>query len=334
MIYTKLTKIAMRIAFDAHKDQTDKSGLPYIFHPFHLAAQMTDEESTCAALLHDVVEDTSITFEDMMVKGIPPTVIEILRLLTHDDGTTYMDYIQKILLSENEKAIAVKLADLRHNSDISRLEFVDDNVKSRIEKYKTAITILERCYSNAQRIYIVKEVTTGAFSYSMLIDNDVCYRVDGNTLGYYPFPDPIKTYDVVNKKNYSTPINPAYKNITIVPGLKLVYPVYDEKSSTLLAKMVRTYRDSVFSYYDEYCILGDPNITLKMHIETNPSAKGNPDIVTPPQSNNIAVGIYVDYSFIYDPMSLIEKRYIVNISENHLQWLPHIFHAFYLKHTI
>lgn len=63
MIYTKLTKLAMQISFDAHKDQKDKSGLPYIFHPFHLAEQMADEVTTCVALLHDVVEDTDITFE-------------------------------------------------------------------------------------------------------------------------------------------------------------------------------------------------------------------------------------------------------------------------------
>ena len=62
MIYTALTKKAMRIAFDAHKEQTDKTGLPYIFHPFHLAEQMLDEVSTCAALLHDVIEDSSMTF--------------------------------------------------------------------------------------------------------------------------------------------------------------------------------------------------------------------------------------------------------------------------------
>jgi len=71
MIYTDLTKTAMRIAFDAHKDQVDKSGLPYIFHPFHLAEQMTDEVSVCAALLHDVVEDSSLSFDDLVSQGIP-----------------------------------------------------------------------------------------------------------------------------------------------------------------------------------------------------------------------------------------------------------------------
>lgn len=70
MIYTEMTKKAMRIAFDAHKEQVDKTGLPYIFHPFHLAEQMTDEISVCAALLHDVVEDTELSFEALATQGI------------------------------------------------------------------------------------------------------------------------------------------------------------------------------------------------------------------------------------------------------------------------
>ena len=58
MIYTKMTKVALRLCFEAHKDQDDKSGMPYVFHPFHLAEQMTDEATTVVALLHDVVEDS------------------------------------------------------------------------------------------------------------------------------------------------------------------------------------------------------------------------------------------------------------------------------------
>ena len=65
MLYTKLTKKAMQIAFEAHKDQTDKSGLPYLYHPIHLAEQMTEENAVCVALLHDVVEDTDVTFEEL-----------------------------------------------------------------------------------------------------------------------------------------------------------------------------------------------------------------------------------------------------------------------------
>jgi len=144
MIYTSQTKKAMRIAFDAHKEQTDKTGLPYIFHPFHLAEQMADEVSVCVALLHDVVEDTAVTFEDMAAQGISSDAIDALKLLAHDDGVLYFDYVQKIKDSKNQTAIAVKLADLRHNSDATRVDAVDEKMAARWEKYRVAIGILER----------------------------------------------------------------------------------------------------------------------------------------------------------------------------------------------
>ena len=75
MIYTEMTKKAMMIAFQAHKNQTDKSGMPYIYHPIHLAEQMIDEESTCVALLHDVVEDTDWTFEELAEQGFDGRII-------------------------------------------------------------------------------------------------------------------------------------------------------------------------------------------------------------------------------------------------------------------
>lgn len=143
MIYTDMTKRAMRIAFDAHKDQLDKAGLPYIFHPFHLAEQMRDETSVCVALLHDVAEDTSVSFEDMESQGISCRVIDALKILTHDSSVSYTDYIQKVKDSGNKVAIAVKLADLRHNSDTSRLSIVDEKAVARLKKYKVAIDILE-----------------------------------------------------------------------------------------------------------------------------------------------------------------------------------------------
>lgn len=140
MIYTTLTKKTIRIAFDAHKDQTDKTGLPYIHHPFHLAEQMTDEYSTCVALLHDVVEDTDITFEQLEAEGFPPEVMDSLRLMTHDESVSYMDYVST--LKPNPIARAVKLADLAHNSDMTRLDTVDEWSLRRAEKYRKAIELL------------------------------------------------------------------------------------------------------------------------------------------------------------------------------------------------
>ncbi len=141
MIYTDLTKKALKLCFAAHKYQLDKSGMPYVFHPFHLAEQMTDEETTVVALLHDVVEDTSYAIEDLREMGFPEPVLEAIRLMTHDDGESYLDYVAR--LKANPIARAVKLADLQHNSDLTRLDTVDERALARVEKYKKAIALLE-----------------------------------------------------------------------------------------------------------------------------------------------------------------------------------------------
>lgn len=117
MLYTPLTGKAMQIAYAAHHGQVDKGGLPYIFHPCHLAEQMEDEISCCAALLHDVVEDTSVTLEEL-AKEFPQEVIEVLRLLTHEESVPYLDYVRAI--RANPIAVKIKLADIAHNSDQSR----------------------------------------------------------------------------------------------------------------------------------------------------------------------------------------------------------------------
>ncbi len=140
MIYTPLTKKALKLCFEAHKDQTDKTGLPYVFHPFHLAEQMTDEYTTVTALLHDVVEDTDYTLNDLQEMGYPDEVIQALSLLTHDDGSEYMDYVKR--LKNNPIARAVKLADLKHNSDLSRYDTIDNQAIKRTAKYQQAIEIL------------------------------------------------------------------------------------------------------------------------------------------------------------------------------------------------
>ena len=103
MIYTKLTKKALKLCFEKHKDQVDKTDLPYVFHPFHLAEQMDDEVSTICALLHDVVEDTNTTFEDLENLGFPEEVIDVLKLLTHSENVPYMDL--DALFLEYEKQI-------------------------------------------------------------------------------------------------------------------------------------------------------------------------------------------------------------------------------------
>ena len=142
MVYTPLTMKAMQIAYAAHHGQVDKAGMPYVFHPIHLAEQMEDEISCCVALLHDTVEDTDITFEELE-KEFPQSVMEPLRLLTHPKEVPYFDYVRGI--RENPVAVKVKLADIAHNSDQTRLSgcgMSEEGMAYFRDKYTKAKAIL------------------------------------------------------------------------------------------------------------------------------------------------------------------------------------------------
>lgn len=141
MIYTELSKKAMMIAYHAHKDQFDKGGMPYIFHPLHLAEQMDTEYAVVTALLHDVIEDSDISLEDLKAQGFPNPILEALSLLTHERHVPYLEYIQR--LKENELARKIKLADLVHNSDVTRLFCMDEKSRQRLERYQRAILLLK-----------------------------------------------------------------------------------------------------------------------------------------------------------------------------------------------
>ena len=140
MIYTDLTKKAMKLCFAAHKDQFDKSGIPYVFHPIHLAEQMSTEETTVVALLHDVIEDTDYTIENLTDMGFKKEITDAIGLMTHAAGVDYFEYVAAI--KNNPIARAVKLADLNHNSNLSRLDVVDEKALKRREKYLKAIKML------------------------------------------------------------------------------------------------------------------------------------------------------------------------------------------------
>lgn len=142
MIYTPLTIKAMQLAYHAHHGQVDKAGVPYIFHPLHLAEAMEDEISCCAALLHDTVEDTDVTLEQL-AREFPAEVVEAVRLLTHDPGTDYFAYVRAI--RGNPIAMKVKIADLAHNSDETRFAGVsvpEERIGYFRDKYAKARTIL------------------------------------------------------------------------------------------------------------------------------------------------------------------------------------------------
>jgi (p)ppGpp synthase/HD superfamily hydrolase len=140
MIYTEKVKLACHIMFETHKDDKDKGGYPYVFHPFYLATQMDDEESTCVALLHDVIEDHRdlYSIDDLEKLGFGDRIIEAIRLLTHSKDVPYLDYIAKI--KNNSIAKKVKIADLKHNLDSTRL---GGTLSPKSDIYSIALKLLE-----------------------------------------------------------------------------------------------------------------------------------------------------------------------------------------------
>lgn len=134
---------AYETASKAHQGQVDKAGVEYFNHPLTVAANVGENPSAIiVALLHDVAEDTPLTLEDL-AREIPLTADEAqaLKLLTHDDDTPYLDYVKRI--KANDLARGVKVADLKHNSDLSRIDNPTPKDLARVEKYTTALDILK-----------------------------------------------------------------------------------------------------------------------------------------------------------------------------------------------
>lgn len=96
MLYTPITKRALWFCMEAHAGQRDKAGLPYANHPLHLAEQMSTEDETCAALLHDVMEDCGATADDLRALGVSSAAVRAVELLTHRDGVPYLDYVRAL----------------------------------------------------------------------------------------------------------------------------------------------------------------------------------------------------------------------------------------------
>ena len=124
------------IATNAHAGQFDKGGAPYILHPLKVMHYLKtdDEELRCIALGHDLIEDTSVTYEDLSAAGISYRVQSAIRILTKQPGQTFEEY--KKLIFTSHDAMLVKLCDLRHNSDIRRLKSVTEKDIQRIAKYQ------------------------------------------------------------------------------------------------------------------------------------------------------------------------------------------------------
>lgn len=137
-----MVKKAMIISYNAHNGTFDKSGMPYVFHPAHVAESMTDEDSICAAFMHDIVEDTDYTLEDIKKEGFNDNVVNAIDAITRRAGEDYFDYIRRVKL--NPIAKKIKLADIEHNSNESRMRMLDESTANSLkQKYEKAKEILE-----------------------------------------------------------------------------------------------------------------------------------------------------------------------------------------------
>lgn len=138
---------AIIIAAEAHSGQLDKSGKPYILHPlrvmFNVEGGITEQ---CTAVLHDVIEDTSVTLDDLKEQGFSDDILAALTLLTRTPNEDYMEYIYRLKI--NSIAKAVKLADLKDNMDMTRISSPTEKDFLRLEKYKKAKALLMNQWDN------------------------------------------------------------------------------------------------------------------------------------------------------------------------------------------
>jgi guanosine-3',5'-bis(diphosphate) 3'-pyrophosphohydrolase len=139
---------AIEIAARAHAGQVDKGGAPYILHPLRLMMSVTDPEQRMAAVLHDVVEDTAITPDDLRREGFSETIVSAVLALTKQEGETRMDAARR--LAPNPVARAVKLADLRDNMDLSRLANVTEKDQARLREYEQVRIFLEQAAAQSR----------------------------------------------------------------------------------------------------------------------------------------------------------------------------------------
>ena len=133
---------AIELAKQHHEGQTDKAGKPYIEHPLRVMNQVESEEEKIVAVLHDIVEDTDISLDDLRNEGFSEEVVSAVESLTKQDGENYDSYIERI--SFNPLAVKIKLADLEDNRDLTRLPEVTDKDLERVEKYDKALEKLTR----------------------------------------------------------------------------------------------------------------------------------------------------------------------------------------------
>lgn len=127
---------AIALATHAHQGQTDKAGTPYILHPLRIMQRMDSEEAKMVAVLHDVVEDTSVTLKELRAMNFSETVVAAVDSLTRRTEESYEAFIERVKL--NPLARKVKLADLEDNMNLQRLQHITNRDKQRWQRYAKA----------------------------------------------------------------------------------------------------------------------------------------------------------------------------------------------------
>lgn len=140
--YPSYLEVAIQKALTGHYGQVDKGGAPYFLHPLRVMMKMKDYPRMAAAVLHDLVEDTFTTLDDLRRLGMPEEVVEAVDALTKRKGEDYEDYLKRV--EANEIARDVKLADLQDNMRLDRLLAVTEKDLKRVAKYKIAYNRLSR----------------------------------------------------------------------------------------------------------------------------------------------------------------------------------------------
>jgi len=135
--FETLLDLAIAIANQAHAGQLDKAGKPYISHPLTVMAQMDTLESKIVAVLHDAIEDSDLTIEGLVKQGFPEFITDAIAAITKLDGEQYEDYIMRV--KSNAIARKVKIADVTHNMDMSRIANPTAKDLQRLEKYKKVL---------------------------------------------------------------------------------------------------------------------------------------------------------------------------------------------------
>ena len=136
-----LIETSLQIALRAYGGKTDKAGREYILHPLRVMAKMSTDLERSAALLHDVLEDSDITAEELLAEGIPAEVVEAVQCLTKREGEDYLEFVARTRM--NSLARRVKIADIEDNIDVLRLSSLHESDYERIRRYHAAWRLLQ-----------------------------------------------------------------------------------------------------------------------------------------------------------------------------------------------